>query len=101
MNNKYFLSHKEAKLHLSEKMLTVNLNILKAVVKQEKYQFDEETFTKYNELQKSIVGYLKAKYPRGKQNFVSGDLMNVFKSFDYVESPENDIIRQAGFYFRK
>lgn len=48
MNNKYFLSHKEAKLHLSEKMLTVNLNILKAVVKQEKYQFDQETFIKYN-----------------------------------------------------
>jgi len=26
-----------------------------------------------------LVGYLKAKYPRGKQTFVSGDLMSVFK----------------------
>jgi hypothetical protein len=27
--------------------------------------------------------------------------MKVFKSFDYVESPSNDIVRQAGFYFRQ
>ena len=27
--------------------------------------------------------------------------MKVFKPFDYVESPSNDIVRQAGFYFRQ
>ena len=48
-----------------------------------------------------IIGYLKAKYPKGQQNFVSGDLMNTFKSFDYIDNHENDILKQSGFYFGK
>lgn len=27
--------------------------------------------------------------------------MNAFKSFDYVDNPENDILRQAGVYFNQ
>jgi hypothetical protein len=72
---------------------------MKILGQKNNHQFDDFIFQKFNELQKGIIGYLKAKYPRGQQNFVSGDLMNVFKSFDYVESPENDILKQSNIYF--
>jgi hypothetical protein len=87
MTNKLMLTKKEAKLFLCEKMLKANLNILKIIGQKTNHEFNESIFMNFNELQKSIIGYLKTKYPCGQHNFVSGDLMKVFKSFDYVDSP--------------
>lgn len=74
---------------------------MKILGQKSHHEFNESVFKQFNDLQRSIIGYLKTKYPTGQQNFVSGDLMKVFKPFDYIDSPENDIVRQAGFYFRQ
>lgn len=68
-------------------MLNTNLNIMKTLGYKSNHVYNETIFKKFNELQRSIIGYLRAKYPKGQQSFVPGDLMNVFKSFDYTDSP--------------
>ena len=99
MNKKYFLSVNDAKLYMSQRVLIANLNIMKLLGQKKKHKFDEKVFKDFNNLQKNLIGYLKAKYPRSGQNFVPGDLMKIFKPFNYVESPENDIIRRSNYYF--
>lgn len=39
------------------------------------------------------------KYPRAGNVFVSSDLSQKFKSFDYVEDPKNDILARFNVYF--
>lgn len=39
------------------------------------------------------------KYPRAGNVFVSNDLTSKFKSFDFVENPNNDILAKFEIYF--
>jgi hypothetical protein len=84
MNAKAFLRTSHAKLFLSQRVLIANLKIMRLLGSKKMHNFDESVFKDFNNLQKNLVGYLKAKYPRSGQNFVPGDLMKVFKTFDYV-----------------
>lgn len=42
---------------------------------------------------------MKAKYPRTNQNFVPGELMQEIKNFNFVEQPENDVLRFLNIHF--
>lgn len=52
-----------------------------------------------NKFQSHLVGYLKTKYPRGQQTFVSGDLTKIFKEFDRVSDLDYDILKNSNTYF--
>lgn len=77
----------------------MSLEILESFGTVNSYKFRKDTFKKFNKAQSVLIGYLKMKYPRGGNTFVPGDLMKIFKSFDMVEYPENDILRNAGISF--
>jgi hypothetical protein len=51
------------------------MNILKAIAIKTNFKFDPQALNKLNALQHSMLGYMKAKYPRVGQNFVPGELM--------------------------
>ena len=98
MNDKKF-SYNESKIFLSERVLIMNLDILRKIGEKNGFNYHIDTFKKINKAQKLLLAYLKMKYPRGGNTFVPGDLVKVFKSFDMVEYPENDILRNAGICF--
>ena len=52
MNKKYFLSVKDAQLFLADRILTVNLNIMKVLGQKSSHEFNEDIFKKFNDLQK-------------------------------------------------
>ena len=98
MNSKKY-SHTESKIHIAQEVLYTSLNVLKLIGSKTNYEYDPGVLKKFNNLQISMLGYLKMKYPRGGKSFVPAELMKEFKDFDMVEEPENDILRQAGIYF--
>jgi hypothetical protein len=89
----------QSKIIISEEILSLNLNILKVIGRSHNFDYDKEIFNTLNKFQNNLVGYLKAKYPRGQQTFVSGDLMNHFKEFDRVNDLEYDILKNSHTYF--
>jgi len=74
----------QSKIIISEEILLLNLNILRVIGRNCNFEYDKVTFRELNQFQKNLVGYLKAKYPRGQQTFVSNELMNNFKEFDRI-----------------
>lgn len=89
----------QSKIIISEEILSLNLNILKVIGRNRNFEYDKETFKELNKFQNHLVGYLKTKYPRGQQTFVSGDLMTQFKEFDRVNDLEYDILKNSNTYF--
>lgn len=63
------------------------------------YQYPENLFAIFSKAQGMLIGYLHSKYPRAGNVFVSSELAKTFKSFDMVDSPENDILRNANICF--
>lgn len=93
------LDHTEAKVFISERILLMSLKVLETIGRKKKHEYPLNVFKKFNKSQAILIGYLKMKYPRGGQTFVPGDLAKMFKTFNMVESPENDILRNAGVCF--
>lgn len=93
------LSNTESKIFISEEILYTSINILKVIGQRTGYKYDPQIIYRLNSLQFSMLGYMKAKYPRQSQNFVPGELMQEFRNFDFVEQPENDILRELKVYF--
>ena len=60
------------------------LDVLEVVGKQINFSYNIQTFHYFNRAQSSMLGYLKMKYPRAGNVFVSSDLSEKFKSFDFV-----------------
>ncbi len=89
----------QSKIVISEEVLSLNLNILKVIGRHHNFDYDKTTFKELNKFQHNLVGYLKTKYPRGQQTFVSGDLMKIFKEFDRVNDLEYDILKNSNTYF--
>lgn len=56
-------------------------------------------FKTFNKSQTVLINYIKEKYPRAGNIFVPGDLTQVFREFNMLENPENDILRNAGICF--
>lgn len=52
-----------------------------------------------NKFQHNLIGYLKAKYPRGKKTFVSSSLIDTFQNFDRTNDYEFDILKNSNTYF--
>ena len=94
MNDEKFTNN-ESKIFLSEKVLLLSLKILEIIGEKSNNNYQLNTFRKFNKSQTVLLGYLKMKFPRGGQTFVPVDLLKVFKSFNMVEYPENDMLRKA------
>lgn len=75
------------------------LDILEVIGKQSKFEYKIDTFYHFNKAQGNLSGYLKLKFPRARNVFVSDDLAEKFISFDEVENPKNDILSNAGVHF--
>jgi len=93
------IAAEQSKIIISEEILSLNLNILKVIGRNHNFEYDKETFRELNKFQNHLVGYMKTKYPRGQQTFVSGDLMKIFKEFDRVNDLEYDILKNSNTYF--
>lgn len=63
--NQDVLTSNEPKIQIAEEILSLNLNILKVLSRNNDYKLNPEIFKFINDLQKHILGYLKKKYPRG------------------------------------
>ena len=83
MNSGNF-SGNESKIYLSENVLLMSLEILKIIGEKTNHEYSLDIFKIFNKSQRTLLGYLKIKFPRGGQTFVPGDLMKVFKTFDMV-----------------
>ena len=81
------MNSKEAKIFISEKILIMSLQIIEVIQRKTHFKYPIDIFKKFNKIQKSLIIYLKMKYPRGGQTFIPGDLSKLFQPFDLVESP--------------
>lgn len=78
------LQSTQGKIFISQEILFTSINILKTVGTHTNFKYDSVIVNRLNGLQLSMLGYMKAKYPRQSQNFVPGELMHEFKNFDFV-----------------
>ena len=77
----------------------MSLNVLEVLGKKTSHSYPVDVFKKFNKTQSSLIVYLKMKYPRGGPTFIPGDITKVFQTFDMVENPDNDILRNANICF--
>lgn len=97
--NAHKVAYIETKVLISEQVLIMALDVLEVIGKQIDFSYDVGTFHHFNKAQSSLLGYLKMKYPRAGNVFVSSDLSQKFKSFDFVENPKNDILAKFKIFF--
>ncbi len=99
------LESNEAKVFISDRLLSNNLAAMKVLGKHNKNQYanfispDFNLFKSINSVQKGLIKYLKIKYPRNEPSFVPEELRKMFKNFDTTERAENDIMCNFGFCF--
>lgn len=82
--NGHKVSYNDSKVIISEQVLVMALDVLEVVGRRVNFDFNVETFHYFNKAQSNLLAYLKMKYPRAGNVFVSSDLSQKFKSFDYV-----------------
>lgn len=72
--NAHKVTYNETKVLISEQVLVMALDVLEVVGKQINFSYNVETFHYFNRAQSNLLAYLKMKYPRAGNVFVSSDL---------------------------
>lgn len=75
------------------------LALIKSFIRNNLTKILDNPFTTVNQINKSLLEYLKSKYPKKKGLAVPIDLDNEFESINYLDMFQNDMLVNSGFTF--